>query len=493
MTAPDGAGAAGSSPARPWLLALGLLTLLRLAIAAIMPLAPDEAYYWTWARALQPGYYDHPPMVALWIAAGTALLGDTPLGIRLLGPLGIALASVLLARAGEDLFPGRNAGRWAAALLNATLFVGVGAVTMTPDTPLAVFWVATVWALARLHRTGDARWWLVAGLLAGAALASKYTALLLGLGMLLWLLAEPTARRWFASWQLWAGGALALLVFSPVIAWNAGNGWASFAKQGGRAGASEGQTLQYIVELGAGQVGFATPLVWLLCTAGVVVAVARWKTGGPAVRLLLALTLPAMALFTWQATGSRVQGNWPAILYPTAAIAAAALLGPGWRRWQGLAVALGFALTLLVVVQSIWAPFPLRRSVDITLARLGGWPELVAEVEAARRARGAAFVAAEEYGLGAQLALRLPRDVPVVVIDPRWAFFDLPRPEPGVTGLMVRSERRGEWRPWWTGAEPLDSVLVRSRHGVEAERYRLFRVETRDGLPPTALLPRPRP
>src|SRR5580658_8827432 len=45
--------------------ALLLLTILRLALSAVMPLAPDEAYYWAWSRALAPGYFDHPPMVAL--------------------------------------------------------------------------------------------------------------------------------------------------------------------------------------------------------------------------------------------------------------------------------------------------------------------------------------------------------------------------------------------------------------------------------------------
>jgi hypothetical protein len=53
-------------PAGGWAVAaLGALTLLRLAIAAWVPLAPDETYYWVWSRALAPGYPDHPPMVAL--------------------------------------------------------------------------------------------------------------------------------------------------------------------------------------------------------------------------------------------------------------------------------------------------------------------------------------------------------------------------------------------------------------------------------------------
>jgi hypothetical protein len=137
----------------------------------------------------------------------------------------------------------------------------------------------------------------------------------------------------------------------------------------------------------------------------------------------------------------------------------------------------------------------LPRRQDPTLARLGGWEEFAAAVEAERQRLGAGFVAAEEYGLAAQLALRLPPGVPVVAMDARWALFDLQSPPPGVTGMLVRSERRSG-APDWPGAEPVGGAreaLVRARRGIEAERYRRFRVETRPGLPPSVLLPRPAP
>ena len=69
--------------------------------------------------------------------------------------------------------------------------------------------------------------------------------------------------------------ALAALGFAPVVAWNAAHGWASFAKQGGRAGAeSGGFTLRWVGELVAGQAGLATPIVFALCIAGTAGAVA---------------------------------------------------------------------------------------------------------------------------------------------------------------------------------------------------------------------------
>jgi len=481
----------------PWLMGLAALTALRLVLCAVLPLAPDEAYYWVWSRALQPGYLDHPPMVALFIRAGTLLAGETPLGVRLMGPLSLALGSLLLARAAEALFPGRGAGPWAAALLNATVLAGVGAVAMTPDTPLLFFWSLALWALARLYRGGDGRWWLFIGAAAGGALLSKYTAAFLGLGILLWLLLDPAGRRWFARWHLWAGGLVAAALFAPVVAWNAGQGWVSFAKQGGRAGGGDAaQALRHVGELIGGQAGLATPLVFLLCVAGAGAAArAAWRGRDGGALLLAALTLPGAAFFLWQATGSRVQGNWPAILYPAAAIAAAALLtGPSWLRLRAPALILGGLMTGAVYLQAAAAPLPLERRHDPTLARLGGWEAFLRDVEAAAAGEMAAFIAAEEYGLASVLAFGLPPGRVVVAMDPRWRHFSLPAPAEGMSGLLVRSERRGEGPPLWPAAAAVPGEagrLERRRHGILAEGYRLFRVRTGPGQPPAAVLPRP--
>jgi 4-amino-4-deoxy-L-arabinose transferase-like glycosyltransferase len=51
--------------------------------ATFTGLLHDEAYYWVWSKHLDWGYFDHPPMIALLIKAGT-IIGDTELGVRLI-------------------------------------------------------------------------------------------------------------------------------------------------------------------------------------------------------------------------------------------------------------------------------------------------------------------------------------------------------------------------------------------------------------------------
>lgn len=479
---------------RLWAWALAAVTLLRLLVAAITPLSPDEAYYWVWSRALAPGYLDHPPMVALWMRAGTLIAGDTAFGIRLLGPLSVAFGSWLVVQAGDLLLPGRRAGLTAALLLNATLLLGVGAVTMTPDTPLLFFWTAALWALARFLDAQRGAWLVLAGVLAGGALASKYTAVFLPAGVFLWLALVPELRPWLIRPAPWLGALLSGLVFLPVVLWNAAHAWASFAKQGGRVGSgSAGRALQYLGELVGGQAGLATPLVFVLCVAGVAVAVREaWRTRDPGWTLLACLTVPASLVFIQHAFSARVQGNWPAILYPAAAIAAGGLAGRGWRRLRTPAVTLGAAVTALVYAQGALALVALSPRFDPTVRLLSGWPDFGRAVTAAARENGAAFVAADEYGIAAELARTVAPDVPVWGSEPRWALFVLPHPaEPGRFGLLVRSTRRsdGPDPAAWASVEEVEGA-DRLRGTMPVESYRLFRVVPRQDAP-LAVLPRP--
>jgi hypothetical protein len=119
---------------------------------------------------------------------------------------------------------------------------------------------------------------------------------------------------------------------------------------------------------------------------------------------------------------------------------------------------------------------------------------LAADVARAAAREGAAFIAAEEYGLASGMAFRLPREMKVVAMDPRWRFFTLPSPPAPAQGLLIRSERRGEGPPLWPGAVPIEGEagrLIRARGGQEAEAYRLFRVRTAPGQPSSVVLPRP--
>src|SRR6201993_118764 len=175
------------------------LVALRLVAAAWTPLTFDEAYYWMWSKSLAGGYYDHPPMVALVIRAGTLIAGDTEFGVRLVSILLALPMSLAVYRSAEILFGGTRVAATAAILLNLTLMAAVGTLIVTPDSPLLVASSFVVLCLAKVLETGRGAWWLAGGAAVGAALLSKYTALFFGPAILIWLVSAPKLRRWLVS------------------------------------------------------------------------------------------------------------------------------------------------------------------------------------------------------------------------------------------------------------------------------------------------------
>ncbi|HTH99406.1 MAG TPA: glycosyltransferase family 39 protein [Acidisoma sp.] len=472
------------SPALAFGFALLALTALRIGVAAVVTVSPDEAYYWVWSRAPAAGYYDHSFMVALWVRIGTWIFGPTPLGIRLLGPLSAAAASLFIFDAARKLGAGR--GYAAALLLNATLLFGAGAILMTPDTPLVFFWTLTLWAMARLVAGGSGWWWIAAGIAAGLTLDSKYTGALLLAGIGLWCLALPAGRRWLRDPRAWGGLMLALVLFLPVILWNADHSWISFAKQGGRTGDFHpARALQFLGELIGGQAGLATPIIFVLCIVGLSVETVRVvRTRDPVSGLLVALGVFPALIFIEHALGDRVQGNWPEIIYPAGVIAAARL--PACRRWLKPGLALGFAMALVVYVQAVASPIPIGGPGDPTVRLLGGWNKLARAMVLHAHQAKASFVAVDEYGLGSELALRLPGALPVLSDEPRWQVFSLPHPEtavpPGETGIFIRTTRRHtppDAAPW--SSMTLLGTISRGRNGRIGESYELYAVTLAPG------------
>ena len=186
--------------ARGTIIIVAALVVLRLIAAAITPLTFDESYYWTWAKHLSGGYYDHPPMVAVVIRLGIMIAGDTEFGVRLVSILLALPMSWAIYRAAQILFDDARIAAASTVFLNATLMASVGTTIVTPDAPLMVAASFVLFGLAKVWQTGRGVWWLAVGVAVGCCLLSKYTALFFGAQILLWLLLMKDQRRWLAAY-----------------------------------------------------------------------------------------------------------------------------------------------------------------------------------------------------------------------------------------------------------------------------------------------------
>lgn len=207
--------------------------VLRLVFAWSVEVLPEETYYWSYARHLDFGYLDHPPMVAWLISAGTSVFGQNEFGVRFGALICGLVTSLYVYRLTRDLFGGTAA---LAALLLASLlpFFFLSGLLLTPDSPMTAAWAASLYYLERALIADDHQAWWRAGIALGLGMFSKYSIALLGLVTVVFMLWDAPSRRWFRRPEPYIAAALAAAIFSPVIIWNARHEWASFAFQTSR-------------------------------------------------------------------------------------------------------------------------------------------------------------------------------------------------------------------------------------------------------------------
>ncbi|HEY8310787.1 MAG TPA: glycosyltransferase family 39 protein, partial [Gemmatimonadaceae bacterium] len=309
-----------------WLIVIA--SIARLALAAFIPLFPDETYYWEWSRHLAAGYFDHPPAVALLIRAGTAIFGITPLGVRFGAVLAGAIASFAIvvtsqrlglygdtphADTASGIFD--DPGARAALLMLVIPAALVGFVIATPDAPLLAAVALTLAALERAiasptRSRSSLGWWCAAGVTLGIAFCSKYTSVLIPAGVLIALLSHRDLRARLAEPGPYAATLIALLVLAPNLTWNANNHWISFAFQLRHGlGQTHGSVVGRELDLLGGQLGLISPIIAAL--AAMMVARAL-RTTLDARRFMLAVIATTVVVFFGVSAVRRpVEPNWP--------------------------------------------------------------------------------------------------------------------------------------------------------------------------------------
>ena len=107
--------------------------LFNLLFSAFTVLADDEAYYWVYAKYLDWGYFDHPPMVALMIKAGT-LFFNNEISIRFFTVLASTLTLWLLFKITDY----KKSAQLFLLFLTVPAFHALGFMAV-PDVPMLLF------------------------------------------------------------------------------------------------------------------------------------------------------------------------------------------------------------------------------------------------------------------------------------------------------------------------------------------------------------------
>ena len=280
------------------LILIGVFSIIKLILAFSLELGNDEAYYWLYSQYLQWNYFDHPPMVALWIRLFTLNLSleQSEGFIRLGSVAGSALSTWFLYKT-VALIHSDRAGWFTAVLYNASFYSAITAgLYILPDSPQMVFWTLAFLLIAKITKNENA-WtnWLLFGLVAWLCIMSKIHGAFLWIGLGGYILFQR--RKWFGKPQLYVAFLITLIVISPIFFWNMRYDFATFRFHSSRIDVDEliFQWKSFFKEL-ASEIGFNNPVNFFLILSALIAWHRKKLWYQPALAIYTFIGLPLIAL-----------------------------------------------------------------------------------------------------------------------------------------------------------------------------------------------------
>jgi membrane-associated phospholipid phosphatase len=478
-----------------FLLIFILSTVYRLSYiaAAHHTLSPEEAQYWDWSRHLDWSYYSKPPLIAYLIRFFTMLFGTTAFSVRLGSVICSIFLGIITWKWTKEMFGSDRVAFFTTFILNFIPLYAVGAILMTTDTPLGIFWAATLYALYRAIFINQKSAWYLSGFLFGLGMLSKYTMVLLVPCLFIYFLISSEHRFWLKRKEPYQAMLIGFIMFLPVIYWNYAYGWVTFKHVAEQANVPGGFILQpkeFFNFLGS-QFGVISPFLFLGMMYSSYVMIRKWASGKPhrsipdveikmdnKLKFLLCTSIPVYLFFQIKSIQGKVEANWAANAYYSWTIFMVIYFDQWYQKKEiskktgllrvciWLSILCAILITVVMhdtnLIREMGIHFPLSK--DPT-TRLVGWNQLgsqVTNVELAMPQPSKTFLFSEQYQLTAELAFYVKGQPSVycVNLDRRMNQYDL---WPGI----------GNWQGWnavyVTYDEPksLDSRIKNSFDKIE--------------------------
>jgi len=361
----------------------GALAALLLVLAGRYGYHRDELYFLAAGRHLAWGYPDQPPLVP-FLARVLAPAHSVAL-LRAPSALAAGAIVILGGLTTRELGGGRSAQILAAAALaGGAVVAGTGHLLSTATFDFLA-WAVLVLLVLRILRTGDDRLWLVAGVVAGVGLLdSDLVAFLMAAIVVGVLIGGP--REIFRSPLLWVGGAIAAVVWSPYLIWQATHGWPQLVVSRSIAtGHSGSSTPRWLVL--PEQLVLLSPWVAPILVAGLVRLfhdrALRWARSVGIAYVTLAVIFVV--------TGGKayyLAGMFPVLVAAGAEPTIRWVRRGRWRARQSLLIAglvLSAAGSVLLTLPVVPVSDLHKTSVQYDVGETVGWPTFVAEIAAAYR------------------------------------------------------------------------------------------------------------
>ena len=238
-----------------------------------------------------------------------------------------------------------------------------------------------------MHRASPLWYWLLLGISIGFGLLTKYTMAFFYICALLFLLASKQHRRILLTKEPYISLALSLIIFSPVIIWNAAHDWVTLKHTAGQAHISgqwsvvSDQWLKNFSEFLGSQIGIITPVLFFMIFYAIFRLQKSYRDSRPS--FLFWFSIPIFVFFLLKSFQGKVQANWALPAYAAGFIAFSVVFISRWesiKKWVRWTVIAGVLISLIITVIAHYpAILQLPPKLDPT-SRTRGWKELGREV-----------------------------------------------------------------------------------------------------------------
>lgn len=345
-------------------------------------LLADEAYYWKYAQDLAWGYFDHPPMVAVFIKAGYSLF-QNELGVRLL----FILSSVAMIYILEVLTQPKRLLYFYLTIASVGLFHFLSFLAL-PDMPLLLF-SSLYLCLYKTYLNKDG--FLISLMLSICIvlmLLSKYHGVLL---IAFTLIANPALFKRRSFWMI---AAFSIVLYLPHVYWQLQHDFPSI-KYHLVERATNGYDISYSLNYLLSDILIFSPVV------GIVLAwhTLRKKPKEIFERTLYLIFIGTIAFFFAMSFKGQTEANWVAITVIPAIII-------GYRICEGKAwfhklTAWGFTISIFVIglarVLLVYDFLPNIPQLTITKATLYHTKEWAKQIEHKAGDRPVVFMNKYQY------------------------------------------------------------------------------------------------
>lgn len=472
-------------------LVIGFLAIyfIRLLVNQLMGLMPQDAYYFFYSEHLALSYFDHPPMVAYMLKIFSVIFGKSVSVVKLTNFI-VTLFSFTGFYYLSSFFLSKQKINRSMMFYGTTLLLTIISINTTPDVPLVFFWTLSLITIYYALFENKIYYWILSGILIGLSFNSKYTALFLLFGLMVFLILSKRHRRFLFSKEILLTILFFAITVSPIFIWNIENDWISFKFQSAERATSISK-FQLQPKYFFGNLGTQLMLLLPILFSGIVYVF--YKIGKKIFKkrtlpdektiFLLSFSLPIIAFFFAVSTVYWVKLNWIMPAYITAIILAGRYLSEKVLKYQ-IIVSLVFHMLLFIQI----AFYPFNVTSDDTWF---GWEELASEVEKLSDEHPDNFIFSDDgYKTSAVLNFYLDQEIySGNVLGKNGLQFSIVHNDlsglKGKSAIYIDSEKRFKnldksnqipigFDSYFDEIQELNPIIIRNKQGKPLRKYLVF-------------------